>query len=56
MNSKKQTTKDVKYRKCSECKQSMVFIPRRPKCMDCYKKGLTPTMHSAIDLFIPEDD
>lgn len=56
MNSKKQTTKEVKYRNCKDCKEKMIYVPRRPKCIDCYKKTLNKPVPNAIDLFIPDSD
>ena len=56
MNSKKQTSKDVKSRNCKGCNELIVYVPRRPKCMNCYKKALNQPVPNAIDLFIPEDD
>lgn len=53
MNSNKQ---EVKYRNCKDCKAKMIYVPRRPKCIDCYKKALKQPEPNAIDLFIPDSD
>jgi hypothetical protein len=46
----------VVYRNCNDCKVKMIYVPRRPKCMDCYKKALKQPEPNAIDLFIPDSD
>jgi len=41
-------------KKCKDCDVIISIIPRRPRCIDCYKKKLKKI--NPLDLFIPEDD
>lgn len=52
MNSKK----PVAYRNCKDCKVEIAFVPRRIRCMACYKKNINKPVADAINLFIPDDD
>lgn len=49
-------------RKCNDCDTIITIIPRRPRCIDCYKKKLNITNakknegKTSLDLFIPDDE
>lgn len=49
---------DKPTRKCKDCDVIIAIIPRRPRCVDCYKKKLKITNDkiNPIDLFVPDDD
>lgn len=43
-------------RPCKDCKVMIDFIPRRVRCLSCYKKNLNKPVANALSLFIEDDD
>jgi uncharacterized OB-fold protein len=53
MKRKNQIVKQNKtFRNCQDCEKTIEYIPRRPICIDCYKKNIK----SVKVKFIDEDD
>lgn len=50
------STKPITYRNCKDCNTSIVYIPKRIRCITCYKKNMNNAEPNAISLFIPDDD
>lgn len=46
---------DKKNRKCKDCSKYIIYIPKKVRCIECYKKYINKSYINDIDLFISDD-